>query len=101
MKLAVTWSRTILTNFPLHPLGIIMGTLYRDGSPYWAPFLVAWIAQRLTLRYGSLPAYRKVVPAFIGLFFGHVLIGGIIWRIIINYFLDPTICVRYYVSLGL
>jgi hypothetical protein len=101
MTLAVTWARTVLTNFPLHPLGIIMGTLYRDGSPYWAPFLVAWIAQRLTLRYGSLPAYRKVVPAFIGLFFGHVLIGGIIWRIIINYFLDPTICVRYYVSLGL
>ncbi len=101
LTLAVTLLRTTIANFPFHPLGVIMGTLYMDGSPYWAPFLVAWIAQRLTLRYGSLPAYRKVVPAFIGLFFGHVIIGGIIWRIIINYFLDPTICVRYYVSLGL
>jgi len=75
--------------------------VYMDGSPYWAPFLVAWVAQRLTLRYGSLPAYRKVVPAFIGLFFGHVIVGGIIWRLIINAFIDPTISVRYYVSLGL
>ncbi|MCD6359264.1 MAG: hypothetical protein J7M38_00275 [Armatimonadetes bacterium] len=101
ITLITTWLRMSISNFPLHPLGVILGTLYRDGSPYWAPFLVAWLAQRLTLRYGSLPAYRRVVPAFIGLFFGHVLIGGIIWRLIINYFLDPTVCVRYYVSLGL
>ncbi|MGD9497169.1 MAG: DUF6785 family protein [Armatimonadota bacterium] len=96
----VTWARTMLSNFPFHPLGIILGTLYGDGTPYWAPFLVAWLAQRLTLRYGSLPAYRKVVPAFLGLFFGHVLVGGILWRIFINYFIDPTISFRYYLNLG-
>lgn len=101
LTLATIWLRMTISNFPLHPLGMILGTLYMDGSPYWAPFLVAWVAQRLTLRYGSLPAYRKVVPAFIGLFFGHVIVGGIIWRLIINAFIDPTISVRYYVSLGL
>ncbi len=97
---AVTWMRTIVSSFPFHPLGIILGTLYGDGSPYWAPFLVAWVAQRITLRYGSLPAYRKVVPAFLGLFFGHVLVGGILWRIVINFFIDPLIAVRYYLNLG-
>ncbi len=96
----VTWARTMISNFPFHPLGIILGTLYNDWSPYWGPFLVAWIAQRLALRYGSLPAYRKLVPAFLGLFFGHLLIGGVLWRIVINYFLDPTVSVRYYVNLG-
>ncbi len=96
----VTYARTMVSNFPFHPLGIILGTLYGDGSPYWASFLVAWLAQRLTLRYGSLPAYRKVVPAFLGLFFGHVFVGGILWRIIINYFIDPTISFRYYLNLG-
>jgi hypothetical protein len=96
----VTWARTMISNFPFHPLGIILGTLYGDASPYWAPFLVAWIAQRVTLRYGSLPAYRKVVPAFLGLFFGHVLIGGILWRVVINAFIDPLIAIRYYLNLG-
>lgn len=100
LTVAVTWARTLISSFPFHPLGIILGTLYGDGSPYWAPFLVAWLAQRITLRYGSLPAYRKVVPAFLGLFFGHLLIGGILWRIVINYFIDPTISIRYYVNLG-
>ncbi|MGC9317536.1 MAG: DUF6785 family protein [Armatimonadota bacterium] len=96
----VTYARMLISNFPFHPLGIIMGTLYNDWSPYWGPFLGAWIAQRLTLRYGSLPAYRRVVPAFLGLFFGHVLIGGIVWRIFINYFIDPVISFRYYLNLG-
>ena len=55
------------TSFPFHPLGIVLGTLYNDGSPYWAPFLFAWICQRLALRYGSLPA-TALVPVFLGLF---------------------------------
>jgi len=100
LTMLVTWARIMISNFPFHPLGIIMGTLYGDGTPYWGPFLVAWLVQRLALRYGSLPAYRKLVPAFLGLFFGHVLIGGIIWRIFINYFIDPTISSAYYVNLG-
>lgn len=100
LTMLVTWARMMISNFPFHPLGIILGTLYNDWTPYWAPFLVAWTVQRLALRYGSLPAYRKLVPAFLGLFFGHVLIGGIIWRIFINYFIDPTISSAYYVNLG-
>jgi magnesium-transporting ATPase (P-type) len=97
---AVTLARTRLTSFPFHPLGFVMATLYGDWSPYWWPFLIAWLAQRLTLRYGSLPAYRKLVPLFLGLTLGHMIVGGVIWRIIINYFIDPTISVRYYVNLG-
>ncbi len=100
LTVIVTWARTMISSFPFHPLGIILGTLYGDWTPYWGPFLIAWLAQRLTLRYGGLPAYRNVVPAFLGLFFGHVLIGGILWRIIINYFIDPVISFRYYVNLG-
>ncbi len=100
LTMLVTWARTMLSSFPFHPLGIILGTLYGDGTPYWAPFLVAWLVQRLALRYGSLPAYRRLVPGFLGLFFGHVLIGGILWRIVINYFIDPTISFRYYLNLG-
>jgi len=86
--------------FPFHPVGFILATLYGDYTPYWFPFLVAWLGQRIALRYGGLPLYRKLVPGFIGLAFGHIVIGGILWRIVINYLIDPTISARYYLNLG-
>lgn len=80
----LTWGRMVLSNFPLHPLGVVMGTLYDDWSPYWGPFLFAWIVQRLALRYGSLPAYRRLVPGFLGIFFGHTLVGNVALRILLR-----------------
>jgi len=81
---AITWGRLNLSAFPLHPLGVVLGTLYNDWSPYWAPFLFAWLAQRLALRYGGLPAYRRFVPAWLGMFLGHTLIGNVLRGIIIR-----------------
>lgn len=96
----VSIARSRLNNFPFHPLGFILATLYGDHCPYWWPFFFSWAVQRLALRYGSLPLYRRIVPAFLGLFLGHTLIGGVLWRIIINYFIDPVISYRYYLNLG-
>ena len=96
----LTLARTHLTSFAFHPLGFVMATLYGDFSPYWWPFLVAWVSQRLALHYGSLPLYRKTVPVFLGLTLGHALVGGVLWRVIINYFIDPVISARYYLNLG-
>ena len=98
--LLLTVLRSRFTNLPFHPIGFILATLYGDSTPYWFAFLFAWTAQRITLRYGGLPLYRKVVPAFLGLAFAHIFIGGILWRIIINYFIDPTISIRYYLNIG-
>jgi hypothetical protein len=96
----LTFLRARFANIPFHPIGFILGTLYGDSTPYWFAFLFAWTAQRITLRYGGLQLYRKVVPAFLGLAFAHIFIGGILWRIIINYFIDPTISIRYYLNIG-
>jgi len=96
----MTLARGRFSGFPFHPLGFILATLYGDATPYWFAFLFAWVAQRITLRYGGLPLYRKVVPAFLGLAFAHIFIGGILWRIFINYFIDPTISIRYYLNIG-
>lgn len=96
----LTVARTRITNFPLHPLGFLLATLYGDNTPYWFPFFLAWVAQRLFLRYGGLKMYRRYVPLFLGLAFGHMLIGGFLWRIVINYFIDPAISKRYYLNLG-
>ncbi|MGQ9731306.1 MAG: DUF6785 family protein, partial [Candidatus Zipacnadales bacterium] len=98
--LCLTAVRSRFAMVPLHPIGFILGTLYGDSTPYWFAFLFAWVAQRIALRYGGLPLYRKAVPAFLGLAFAHIFIGGILWRIIINYFIDPTISIRYYLNIG-
>lgn len=92
--------RMRLSNFPFHPLGFLFGTLYGESTPYWFPFLVAWSFQRLFLRYGGFRMYRRFVPLFLGLALGHILIGGFLWRIVINYFIDPAISKRYYLNLG-
>ncbi len=96
----LTVARIRITSFPLHPLGFLLATLYGDYSPYWFPFLFAWTCQRLLLRYGGLKLYRRFVPLFLGLAFGHMLIGGFLWRIVINYFIDPSISRGYYLNLG-
>ena len=96
----LTLARMRLTNFPFHPLGFLLATLYGQHTPYWFPFLVAWTCQRLFLRYGGFKMYRRFVPLFLGLAFGHMLIGGFLWRIVINYFIDPSISKRYYLNLG-
>jgi len=93
-------ARMRLSNFPFHPLGFILGTLYGENTPYWFPFLIAWAGQRTALRYGGFVLYRRLVPAFLGLAFGHIMIAGILWRIVINYFIDPIVAVRYYINLG-
>lgn len=97
---ALIAARMRISNFPFHPLGFILGTLYGEVTPYWFPFVVAWAGQRTALRYGGFSLYRRLVPAFLGLAFGHIMIAGILWRIIINYFIDPVIAVRYYINLG-
>jgi hypothetical protein len=99
-SLSLTVLRSRFATFPLHPIGFILGTLYGDSTPYWFAFLFAWVCQRVLLRYGGLPLYRKAVPAFLGLAFAHIFIGGILWRIIINYFIDPTVSIRYYLNIG-
>ncbi len=93
-------ARIRISNFPFHPLGFILATLYGENTPYWFPFLVAWTGQRVALRYGGFMLYRRIIPGYLGLAFGHIVIAGILWRIIINYFIDPVIAVRYYINLG-
>jgi hypothetical protein len=48
----VTWARTMISNFPFHPLGIILGTLYGDSSSLLGalPDGVAGAADHSTLR---------------------------------------------------
>ena len=47
----------------------------------WFPFLLAWVAKGLILRYGGQETYRRMIPFFLGLVLGDYVIGSI-WAIL-------------------
>jgi hypothetical protein len=69
--------RLRFAGFPLHPLGYVMTCSY--GSLIWGSFLVVWILKSLALRYGGMQFYRRTIPFFLGLAFGHFAVAGILW----------------------
>jgi hypothetical protein len=44
------------------------------------PFLIAWAAKSIVLRYGGVKMYQKLVPLFMGFALGDVVIAGL-WGI--------------------
>ncbi|MFB3881249.1 MAG: DUF6785 family protein [Armatimonadota bacterium] len=67
MRLRFLW-------WPFHPLGYILGlSILADEGRGESPFLIAWIAKSLVLRYGGLRLYQRTLPLAIGLIAGDVL----------------------------
>lgn len=68
--------RAMFIAFPLHPVGYaIAGTNTIDTT--WMPFLLAWLAKSLLLRYGGMRLYRAALPFFLGLILGDFCNGGL------------------------
>ena len=62
----------------LHPLGYCAG----PGLIWvWFPFLIAWLAKGLIVRYGGQTGYRRMIPFFLGLVLGDYLTGAV-WAIV-------------------
>jgi len=78
--LLLSYLRTRLPWFPFHPMGFAMASSY--GFHLWGPFLAAWSAKTLILRFGGLPGYRRLMPLFLGVALGRYLFGGIIWGLL-------------------
>jgi hypothetical protein len=43
----------------------------------WFPFFLAWLAKRITLRYGGIRAYRSALPFFLGLILGDYVVPSL------------------------
>ncbi|GBC98518.1 hypothetical protein HRbin17_01031 [bacterium HR17] len=71
--------RKVMPNFPLHPLGFILGSAFGQHCPYWFPTLCIWAVKGIILRYGGLRGHRKFVPFFLGLALGHFVMTGAVW----------------------
>ncbi len=97
--IALTVLRTFFLRFPLHPLGFLLGTLYGPVTPYWGPFLIAWLCRRVALWLGGAKLYRQLIPAFLGLAIGHFFIAGIVWGTMAQ-FIPEEVFRRYRLYFG-
>jgi hypothetical protein len=57
--------------FPFHPIGYLMAGSY-PGSMFWFSIMLGWMFKVIILRFGGSDAYRRMIPAFLGLAFGDV-----------------------------
>jgi len=68
-----------IPTWPLHPIGYAVA--HTDSMHYmWMPFLIAWLLKTLVLRYGGVKVYQRLVPFFMGLILGDVVVAGL-WGI--------------------
>jgi hypothetical protein len=70
---ALSLLRQRLSGFWLHPLGYAL-SMTNTMEYMWCPFLIAWVAKALTLRYGGIRAYRAALPFFLGLVLGDYVV---------------------------
>lgn len=74
--------------WPFHPVGYAISGSW-SMEQLWFPMFVSWLIKWTILRYGSVKAYRKAVPFFVGLVLGEFVVGcG--WDLVgIMYGFDP------------
>jgi hypothetical protein len=74
MALVILLQRRFLW-WPVHPLGFVMaGT--GTAHAIWFSFLLGWLIKAIVRRYGGYAAYRRLVPAALGLILGEYMISG-------------------------
>jgi len=71
-----TWgmmaARARLTWFPLHPIGLVMCVPFAMHA-MWLSIFLGWSAKVLITRFGGTDSYRKVIPLFLGLALGDIV----------------------------
>ncbi len=72
--------RGLMLRTSLSPLGFVMAATV--GHQLWFAFFVAWLAKSLIIRFGGAPAYRRLVPFFLGMAIGQFFLAGVVWGVI-------------------
>ncbi len=66
--------------WPLNPIGYIVANNFTMDW-LWCPTLIAWFCKTVTLRYGGVKGYRTVLPFFLGLVVGDILLSAL-WALL-------------------
>ena len=67
--------------WPFHPVGYIIGINGGSLDHFWFAMLLSSSVKLLVLKYGGAKLYRRVLPFFLGLVLGDVVIGSY-WSIL-------------------
>ncbi|NLC57828.1 MAG: hypothetical protein GX774_13410 [Armatimonadetes bacterium] len=66
--------------WPFHPIGYAISGSW-SMNLLWMPMFLAWIAKGSVLKWGGLKLYRTVLPFFLGLILGDIVMGCL-WSLI-------------------
>jgi hypothetical protein len=69
----LVWLRQSFVSWPLHPIGYAVAGNW-GMQEVWCPFFVAWLLKVTTLRGGGIRLYRALLPFFLGVLLGDLLI---------------------------
>ncbi|MFC1715228.1 DUF6785 family protein [Candidatus Poribacteria bacterium] len=68
MRLRFIW-------WPFHPVGYVIGINGASVDHYWFAMILASTVKFIALRHGGARTYRKLMPFFLGLVLGDIVIG--------------------------
>jgi hypothetical protein len=74
--------------WPLHPIGLAVANSNHDITDVWVPVLFASVLKGVILRYSGLRGYRHLLPFFLGIILGD-LVMGMTWIAIAILFNTP------------
>lgn len=80
LTFAMISARARFAGFPLHPIGYLLA-LTAPTQRAWLSFFLGWLFKTLVTRFGGHTAYRKLLPAFLGLLLGEVFMM-LLWLLI-------------------
>jgi hypothetical protein len=61
--------------WPLHPLGLAVANSNHDITDVWVPVLFGSVLKAVILHYAGLRGYRRLLPFFLGLVLGDLVMG--------------------------
>lgn len=68
----LAFARSHFLWFPLHPIGLLLCLTYPMNQMWFSIFL-GWLAKTLIGRFGGNEAYQKMIPLFLGVVLGDVV----------------------------
>lgn len=66
--------------WPFHPIGYAISGSW-SMNLVWMPLLIAWVLKGSTLKWGGLRLYRTLLPFFLGMILGDIVMGCL-WSLI-------------------
>jgi hypothetical protein len=72
MTLGIMMARSRFLWFPLHPIGILMCVPFAMFT-MWVSIMLGWLIKVVIMRFGGSDSYRKMIPAFLGLALGDMV----------------------------